>query len=71
MPVAIKKAKVEKEDKDDVETKEKIKKQNDKFYKLHKLLEDSKLTKNELSEILEHNKQDVPEGKDAVREVSR
>ncbi|XP_055693222.1 poly [ADP-ribose] polymerase [Lutzomyia longipalpis] len=65
MPVTVKKAKVEKEDEDDKATKEKIKKQNDKYFKLHRLLEDSKMTKNHFWEILEHNKQDTQEGKDA------
>uniref|UniRef100_A0A1L8DH70 Poly [ADP-ribose] polymerase n=1 Tax=Nyssomyia neivai TaxID=330878 RepID=A0A1L8DH70_9DIPT len=64
LPVPTKKAKTEKEDEEDQAIKEKIKKQNDKFFKLRRLLEDSNLSKNHLSEILEYNNQDTPEGKD-------
>ncbi|XP_059610160.1 poly [ADP-ribose] polymerase [Phlebotomus argentipes] len=69
LPVAIKKVKTEKEEPEDKALKKTMKKQNDKFFDLHRLLEERELKKNHLIDILEANKQDVPEGLDAVKNL--
>ncbi|GAB0091469.1 Poly [Sergentomyia squamirostris] len=67
--VPAKKAKVEKEDPEDKETEKKIEAQNKKYHSLYQRLEDSGVTKAHLAEILDINKQDVPEGKDDIRHL--
>ena len=57
--------KIKKEDSEEVKKKEEVKKQNKKIFHYRDSLESS-LKKNELQELLEYNKQEIPVGNDNV-----
>ena len=60
--------KIKKEDDEEQKKKEDIKKQNKKIFHYRDNLERS-LKKNELQELLEYNKQEIPTGNDKVNVI--